>query len=59
MADEICDLLVSAIGDSPTRDDQLSCFDTVFTAPIPEDLRSRRLQDAVSVFTSFLSEVAT
>lgn len=59
MADEIGDLLLSAIGDGVTRDDQLSCFDTVFNAPIPEDLRSRHLQDAVSVFTCLLSEVAT
>lgn len=59
MADEICNLLLSDIGDGPTRDVQLSCFDTVFSAPIPEDLRASHLQDAVSLFTCFLSEVAT
>ncbi|XP_028803122.1 nuclear pore complex protein NUP96 isoform X2 [Neltuma alba] len=59
MAEEISDLLLSTIGEGTTRDDQLNCFDTVFKAPIPEDLRSRRLQDAVSVFTCFLSEVST
>ncbi|KAK9923296.1 hypothetical protein M0R45_031724 [Rubus argutus] len=59
MADEICNLLLSDIGEGPTRDVQLSCFDTVFCAPIPEDLRSNHLQDAVSLFTCFLSEVAT
>lgn len=59
MAEEISDLLLSAVGEGTTRNDQLSCFDTVSKAPIPEDLRSRHLQDAVSVFTCFLSEVAT
>ena len=59
MADEICDLLLSAIGEGATRDVQLNCFDTVFTAPIPEDLRSGHLQDAVSLFTCFLSEITS
>lgn len=58
MAEEICGLLLSDI-DGSTCDGQLSCFDTVFSAPIPEDLRSSYLQGAVSVFTSFLSEVAS
>lgn len=58
MAEEICGLLLSDIEGS-TCDGQLSCFDTVFSAPIPEDLRSSYLQGAVSVFTCFLSEVAT
>ncbi|KAJ7951967.1 Nuclear pore complex protein NUP96 [Quillaja saponaria] len=57
MAEEICGLLLSAISEGSTRDDQLNCFDTVFAAPIPEDHRSGRLQDAVSLFTCFLSEV--
>ncbi|XP_021298218.1 nuclear pore complex protein NUP96 isoform X1 [Herrania umbratica] len=59
MAEEICDLLLSDISEGPTRDDQLSCFDTVFSAPIPEDLRSNHLQDAVTLFTCHLSEVAS
>ncbi|PRQ56486.1 putative nuclear protein [Rosa chinensis] len=59
MADEICNLLLSDISEGPTRDVQLSCFDTVFSAPIPQDLRSNHLQDVVSLFTCFLSEVAT
>lgn len=59
MAEEICGLLLSDIGEGSTCDGQLSCFDTAFTAPVPEDLRSSYLQGAVSVFTSFLSEVAT
>ncbi|KAG7998167.1 hypothetical protein I3843_01G245000 [Carya illinoinensis] len=57
MAEEICGLLLSDIGEGSTYDSQLSCFDTVFRAPIPEDLRSSYLQGAVSVFTCFLSEV--
>lgn len=59
MADEICNLLLLDINEGPTRDVQLSCFDTVFSAPIPQDIRSNHLQDAVSLFTCFLSEVAT
>lgn len=59
MAEEVCGLLLSDIGEGSTCDDQLSCFDTSFSAPIPEDLRSSYLQGAVSVFTCFLSEVAT
>nr|KYP48133.1 Nuclear pore complex protein Nup98-Nup96 [Cajanus cajan] len=59
MAGEICDLLLSAIDEGATRDEQLNCFDTAFGAPIPEDLRSGHLQDAVSLFTSFLTEIAT
>lgn len=59
MAEEICSMLLSESGEGSTRDVQLSCFDTVFSAPIPEDVRSSHLQDAVSLFTCFLSEVAT
>lgn len=59
MAEEICDLLLSDISQGPTRDAQLSCFDTVFSAPIPEDFRSNHLQDAVSLFTCYLSEIAS
>lgn len=58
MAEEICSLLLSDLGEGSTRDVQLSCFDTVFNAPIPDELRSSHLQDAVSLFTCFLSEVA-
>ncbi|GMI78146.1 PRECOCIOUS, SUPPRESSOR OF AUXIN RESISTANCE 3, MODIFIER OF SNC1,3 [Hibiscus trionum] len=57
MAEEICNLLLSDTSGSQTHDDQLSCYDTVFSAPIPEDLRSTHLQDAVAVFTCSLSEV--
>lgn len=56
MGEEICDLLLADISEGPTRDAQLSCFDTVFKAPIPEDLRSNHLQDAVALFTCHLSE---
>lgn len=57
MADEICNLLLSDTSGSRTHDEQLSCYDTVFRAPIPEDLHSSHLQDAVAVFTFQLSEV--
>ncbi|KAH1047880.1 hypothetical protein J1N35_038664 [Gossypium stocksii] len=57
MADEICNLLLSDTSGSRTHDEQLSCYDTVFSAPIPEDIHSSHLQDAVAVFTFQLSEV--
>ncbi|KAI3455258.1 hypothetical protein Pfo_011921 [Paulownia fortunei] len=58
MAEELCSLLLSDSGEGSTGEVQLSCFDTVFRAPMPEDLRSYHLQDAVSLFTSCLSEMA-
>ncbi|XP_022714749.1 nuclear pore complex protein NUP96-like isoform X2 [Durio zibethinus] len=56
MAEEMCDMLLSDMSEGPTRDAQLSCFDTVFSAPLPEDLRSNHLQDAVALFTCHISE---
>lgn len=58
MAEEINELLLSDISGGSTRDSQLICFDTVFSGPIPEDLRSNHLQDAVSLFTCYLAEMA-
>ncbi|KAJ8755418.1 hypothetical protein K2173_019216 [Erythroxylum novogranatense] len=58
MAEEICELLLSNISEGSSRDGQLSCFDTVFIAPVPEDRHSNHLQDAVSLFTCYLSEMA-
>ncbi|RVW35671.1 Nuclear pore complex protein NUP96 [Vitis vinifera] len=57
MAEEICGLLLSDSGEGSTRDVQLSCFDTVFSAPVPEDLHSSHLQNAVALFTCSLLEV--
>lgn len=60
MADEVASLLTSENKkDTHTRSLQMSCFDTITDAPVPEDLRLCRLQDAVSVFTSWLSEVTS
>ncbi|KAK6942110.1 Nuclear pore complex protein NUP96, C-terminal domain [Dillenia turbinata] len=59
MAEEICGLLLSDNGECSTREAQLSCFETMISAPIPEDLRSCHLQDAVSLFTCFLMESAS
>ncbi|KAL2894222.1 Nuclear pore complex protein NUP96 [Bienertia sinuspersici] len=59
MSEEICSLLVSDSGEHSTRETQLSCFDTIAAAPIPEDRRSCHLQEAVLLFTTFLSEAAT
>ncbi|XP_010537895.1 PREDICTED: nuclear pore complex protein NUP96 [Tarenaya hassleriana] len=56
MAEEICDLLLSDLSEGSSRDAQLNCFETAFAAPLPEDLRSTHLQDAVSLFTLYLSE---
>ncbi|KAF5726971.1 hypothetical protein HS088_TW22G00657 [Tripterygium wilfordii] len=57
MTEEICDLLVSDISDG-TPDTQFSSFDTAFSAPIPEDLRSAQVQGAVAFFTCYRSETA-
>ncbi|GFZ04035.1 similar to SUPPRESSOR OF AUXIN RESISTANCE 3 [Actinidia rufa] len=59
MAEEICNLLLSDSSEDSTRGVQLSCFDTVFTAPLPEDRRSFHLQNAVSLFTCYLSETVS
>ncbi|XVF24688.1 hypothetical protein REPUB_Repub13aG0148800 [Reevesia pubescens] len=59
MAEEMCNLLLSDMSEGVTRDAQLSCFGTVFSAPIPEDLGSNHLQDAVTLFAVHLSEVAS
>ncbi|CAN8233511.1 unnamed protein product [Cochlearia groenlandica] len=58
MAEEICDLLLSDLSVEPGRESQLSCFEAAFNAPLPEDLRSGHLQDAVSLFSLYLSETA-
>ncbi|KAL1551330.1 nuclear pore complex protein NUP96 [Salvia divinorum] len=58
MAEEISSLLLSDSDEVSTGEDQLICFETVFRAPMPEDLRSYHLQDAVSLFTCHLSELA-
>ncbi|KAG9146884.1 hypothetical protein Leryth_005176 [Lithospermum erythrorhizon] len=55
MAEEIGNLLLSDSGEDSTAEIQLSCFDTVFQGPLPEDHRSCHLQDAVSLFTAYLS----
>lgn len=60
MADEVAVLLMSENrGSTQAQSLQISCFDTIIDAPVPEDLRLCRLQDAVSVFTSWLSEVSS
>ncbi|CAA0816435.1 Nuclear pore complex protein NUP96 [Striga hermonthica] len=55
MAEEISSLLLSDSGEGSNGDVQLRCFDTVFNSPMPEDVRSYHLQDAVSLFASCLS----
>lgn len=57
MAEEISDLLLSNLAMEPSRETQLSCFETIFTAPLPADIRSTHLQDAVSLFSLYLSEI--
>ncbi|XP_068638324.1 nuclear pore complex protein NUP96-like isoform X2 [Aristolochia californica] len=58
MAEELCSLLMLDGAENSTREAQMSCFETILTAPIPEDRRACHLQDAVSVFTYFLLETA-
>ncbi|GFP82771.1 nuclear pore complex protein nup96 [Phtheirospermum japonicum] len=57
MAEEISSLLLSDSGEGSSGEVQLRCFDTVFKSPMPEDLRSRHLQDAVALFTECLTEM--
>lgn len=59
MSEELCNLLVSTPGENSTPSVHVSCFKTMLGAPIPEDLRSSHLQDALSVFTYLLSESET
>ncbi|KAJ6794924.1 nuclear pore complex protein NUP96 [Iris pallida] len=59
MAEELGALLESTPGESSTSLVQMNCFETMLSAPIPEDLRSCRLQDALSVFTYLLTEHAS
>lgn len=54
MAEQLSKLLVS-IPDG-TMGAQMSCFDTVLSAPVTEDLRSGHLQNAVSLFAYYVSE---
>ncbi|CAI9754140.1 unnamed protein product [Fraxinus pennsylvanica] len=56
MAEEICSLLLSDSSEGLSREAQLNCFDAMFRGPVPEDLRSCHLQDAVSLFTYYLLE---
>lgn len=58
MAEEISSLLLSDCGEDLSGEVQLSCFDTVFRGPLAEDQRLYHLQDAISLFTCFLSEMA-
>lgn len=59
MAEELCALLMSTSGDKSTPEVQMSSFDTMLTAPIPEEHRAGYLQEAVSVFTYLLTEPAS
>ncbi|KVH90316.1 hypothetical protein Ccrd_007693 [Cynara cardunculus var. scolymus] len=59
MAEEISDLLVADSGEGSTTEVKLSCFDTIFESPIPEDLLSCHLQSAISHFTLHLMESAS
>ncbi|XP_072991843.1 nuclear pore complex protein NUP96 [Typha latifolia] len=58
MAEELCSILASAPGKNSAPDVQMNCFETMLSAPVPEDLRSSHLQDALSVFTYLLTEAA-
>ncbi|KAL3633091.1 hypothetical protein CASFOL_026075 [Castilleja foliolosa] len=57
MAEELLSLLLSDSGEGSTGEIQLRCFDTVFKSPMPEDIRSHHLQDAVLLFTNCLTEM--
>lgn len=59
MAEDISDLLVADSGEGSTTEVKLSCFDTIFESPIPEDHLSCHLQSAISHFTLHLMESAS
>lgn len=57
MTEEISDLLLSGMTMESSCETQQSCFETILTAPLPKDIRSTHLQDAVSLFSLYLSEL--
>ncbi|KAH0449693.1 hypothetical protein IEQ34_020385 [Dendrobium chrysotoxum] len=59
MAEELCDLLQSIPGEGSTPSVQMSCFETMLDAPIPQDIRAGHLQEALSVFTYVLAHAAS
>lgn len=59
MAEELCSLLESTPGESSSPVVHMNCFETMLSAPVPEDLRSCHLQDALSVFTYLLAETSS
>ncbi|KAF6169897.1 hypothetical protein GIB67_034289 [Kingdonia uniflora] len=59
MGEEICNLLHVNEEDQSTFEAQLSSFETIVSAPLPEDLRACHLQEAISLFTFHLSELAS
>ncbi|KAK9110620.1 hypothetical protein Sjap_018680 [Stephania japonica] len=59
MAEEICTLLLSNGGKGSSASEVPLSFEAVVSAPLPEDLRSCHLQEAISLFTYFLSETTT
>lgn len=59
MAEELCDLLQSIPGQGSTPSVHMSCFETMLGAPIPQDLRSSHLQEAITVFSYILAQSAS
>jgi nuclear pore complex protein Nup98-Nup96 len=55
MAEELNKLLLAIPAKNSTPDEHMDCFDTMLAAPLPEDHRSTHLQEALSLFTYFLS----
>ncbi|KAK1394963.1 Suppressor of auxin resistance 3 [Heracleum sosnowskyi] len=54
MAEEVCNLLLADSREGKTCDIRLSRFNTVLSAPLPEDHKTYHLQGAISFFTSCL-----
>jgi len=52
MAEELCTLLVDT--PSETLNLPMGCLQTMLNAPVPDEIRSSYLQDALSVFTEIL-----
>ncbi|PAN51343.1 hypothetical protein PAHAL_9G587000 [Panicum hallii] len=52
MADELCELFMKAPGVAMNL--HMGCFQTMLSAPVPDDRKSSYMQEAVSLFTEIL-----
>jgi nuclear pore complex protein Nup98-Nup96 len=55
MTEKLNKLLVEIPAKNSTPDVHMGCFEAMLAAPLPEDQHSTHLQEAISLFTYFLS----